>query len=208
MIAMLLFLMAFGIGFYALLGTLVVVGVKGYLKTLAKAFCFWGRTERREFWGSLIAYLVLVMVLGYIVLLTVGEGMFQENAEQIYSVLAAAFLLSLFPWLTAQIRRMHDVGVPAAVGCIVVFPQLFCWVVLAFLYLSMKNSYIMALVESLEGILAVFLKDVSYETGDKLVNIFKTVMMLSFGLSFFIALLPSGAPSEDVTSYLGEEEIA
>ena len=79
-----------------------------------------------------------------------------------------------------------------------VFPQLFCWVGLVFVYLVMKNSDIMAMMGAQVYTLVDCLEGMSYESGSMMISVLKKVMIFLFALPFLISLLPSRMPKENM----------
>ena len=69
-------------------------------------FNFNGRARRKEFWTFVLFYIVIMV--GAIALdVTMGLNKYLYGNGPFYMI---ANLITFFPWLSAIIRRLHDVG--------------------------------------------------------------------------------------------------
>lgn len=80
--------------------------MNGYLTALRKYAVFSGRSRRREYWGFILFYVLLVVVLA---LIDAALGTSAEPAEP--GILSSIFVLAmLIPSFSVGVRRLHDTG--------------------------------------------------------------------------------------------------
>lgn len=80
--------------------------MNGYLTALRKYAVFSGRSRRREYWGFILFYVLLVIVLA---LIDAALGTSAEPAEP--GILSSIFVLAmLIPSFSVGVRRLHDTG--------------------------------------------------------------------------------------------------
>ncbi|MCE6958354.1 DUF805 domain-containing protein [Cereibacter sphaeroides] len=83
----------------------------GWRAATTKYVTFSGRARRKEFWGFLFFYVVILTVAG-IVFISVGMNMGNDTAPVVLGLLGLVVLGGALPAWAVQFRRLHDLGQP------------------------------------------------------------------------------------------------